>query len=113
MGSSHSGTLSGSGANLTYLPATNYNGSDSFSFKANDGTADSTTATVSITTAQRTNVLEFTTGTATGAYSNNFASTGVSAVLSGGHGLGTVTNLVDPSGATGATRYYRIRVIAP
>ena len=43
------GTLSGSGANLTYAPATNFNGSDSFSFKANDGTADSTTATVSIT----------------------------------------------------------------
>ena len=42
------GTLSGSGANLIYTPATNYNGSDSFSFKANDGTADSTTATVSI-----------------------------------------------------------------
>ena len=43
------GTLSGSGANLTYLPATNYNGADSFSFKANDGTVDSTTATVAIT----------------------------------------------------------------
>ncbi len=45
------GTLSGPGANLTYLPATNYNGSDSFSFNANDGTVDSTTATVSITVA--------------------------------------------------------------
>ena len=43
------GTLSGSGANLTYLPATNYNGNDSFSFKVNDGTADSPTATVSLT----------------------------------------------------------------
>jgi serine protease len=33
----------------TYTPATNYNGADSFTFKANDGTVDSNTATVSIT----------------------------------------------------------------
>ena len=43
------GTLSGTGANRTYTPASNYNGSDSFTFKANDGTVDSNTATVSIT----------------------------------------------------------------
>lgn len=43
------GTLSGTPPNLTYLPATNYSGADSFTFKANDGTADSATATVSIT----------------------------------------------------------------
>jgi hypothetical protein len=43
------GALSGTGANLTYTPAANYNGSDSFTFKTNDGTADSNTATVSIT----------------------------------------------------------------
>ncbi len=43
------GTLSGSGANLTYAPDTNYNGADSFTFKANDGTVDSNVATVSIT----------------------------------------------------------------
>jgi hypothetical protein len=42
------GTLSGTAPNLTYTPAANYNGPDSFSFKANDGTADSNTATVSI-----------------------------------------------------------------
>jgi VCBS repeat-containing protein len=35
--------------NATYTPSTNYNGSDSFTFKANDGTTDSTPATVSIT----------------------------------------------------------------
>jgi ELWxxDGT repeat protein len=34
---------------FTYSPATNYNGPDSFSFKANDGTSDSNTATESIT----------------------------------------------------------------
>ena len=33
----------------SYTPAANYNGPDSFTFKANDGTADSNTATVSIT----------------------------------------------------------------
>jgi gliding motility-associated-like protein len=43
------GTLSGSGANITYTPNLNYNGSDSFTFKANDGSVDSNIATISIT----------------------------------------------------------------
>lgn len=43
------GTLTGTGANRTYTPAANFNGSDSFTFKVNDGTADSNVATVSIT----------------------------------------------------------------
>ena len=43
------GTLSGTAPALTYTPAANYNGPDSFTFKANDGTADSNVATVSIT----------------------------------------------------------------
>ena len=43
------GSFSGTGANLTYHPAANYNGSDSFTYKANDGSADSNVATVSIT----------------------------------------------------------------
>jgi len=43
------GTLSGTAPNLTYTPNANYNGSDSFTFKVNDGTADSTPATVGIT----------------------------------------------------------------
>jgi len=43
------GTLSGSVPNLTYTPATNYTGADSFTFKANDGSIDSAPATVSIT----------------------------------------------------------------
>ena len=43
------GTLSGTGASRTYTPNENYNGSDSFTFKANDGTVDSNIATVNIT----------------------------------------------------------------
>ena len=47
-GPSH-GSLSGTAPNLTYTPAPNYSGPDSFTFKANDGTDDSNIATVSIT----------------------------------------------------------------
>jgi hypothetical protein len=43
------GTLSGSGSSRTYTPTANYNGSDSFTYRANDGTVDSLPATVSIT----------------------------------------------------------------
>ena len=42
------GTLSGTAPNLTYTPSANYNGSDSFTFKVNDGTVDSAEATVSV-----------------------------------------------------------------
>jgi len=34
---------------FTYTPAANYNGADSFTYKANDGTVDSNVATVTIT----------------------------------------------------------------
>src|SRR5205807_1052786 len=43
------GALSGTAPNITYTPAANYNGADSFTFKANDGTLDSNVATVTIT----------------------------------------------------------------
>ena len=43
------GALTGTAPNLNYQPATDYVGPDSFTFKANDGTADSNIATVSIT----------------------------------------------------------------
>jgi hypothetical protein len=43
------GALTGTAPKLTYKPAANYNGSDSFTFKVNDGTGDSNVATVSIT----------------------------------------------------------------
>lgn len=43
------GTLTGTSPSLTYTPASGYIGTDSFQFKANNGTLDSTPATVSIT----------------------------------------------------------------
>lgn len=43
------GALSGTAPNLTYTPSRNFNGPDSFTFKVNDGAADSALATVSIT----------------------------------------------------------------
>lgn len=43
------GTLTGSAPNLTYSPATDYSGPDSFTFTANDGLRESNIATVSIT----------------------------------------------------------------
>lgn len=43
------GTLSGIAPNLTYHPDTNYNGLDSFTFKANDGKLDGNVASIAIT----------------------------------------------------------------
>src|SRR5205823_5661965 len=43
------GSLSGTAPNLTYTPGADYNGSDSFTFVANDGQLSSNVATVSIT----------------------------------------------------------------
>ena len=49
VGSPAHGSLSGTAPNLTYTPATNYNGPDSFTFKVTAGGVDSNVATVSIT----------------------------------------------------------------
>jgi hypothetical protein len=43
-----SGVLSGSGANRTYTPATNFTGSDEFTFKVSNGITESRPATVQI-----------------------------------------------------------------
>ncbi|MGI6260130.1 MAG: Ig-like domain-containing protein, partial [Anaerolineaceae bacterium] len=49
VGQPQHGTLTLAGNVATYTPDQDYNGSDSFTFKANDGTIDSNIATVSIT----------------------------------------------------------------
>jgi fibronectin type 3 domain-containing protein len=48
IGQPQHGTLTGTAPALNYTAAANYNGPDSFTFKANDGTADSNVATVSV-----------------------------------------------------------------
>jgi hypothetical protein len=41
-------------------------------------------------------------------------STGQTNILSGGTGLGIITNMVDSGGATNTpSRYYRVRVLVP
>src|SRR5690606_7449018 len=42
------GTLSGEAPDLIYTPSSNYYGTDSFTFKVNDGELDSAPATVSL-----------------------------------------------------------------
>jgi VCBS repeat-containing protein len=46
---SHGSVTLNSDGTFTYTPTANYNGSDSFTYKANDGTADSNTVSVSMT----------------------------------------------------------------
>ena len=46
----------------------------------------------------RTNVLEYATAAANGGYTNNFISTGQTNILSGGTGVGIITNMVDSGG---------------
>src|SRR5262249_33692575 len=48
-GPSHGTLTLNSNGSFTYSPAATYNGPDSFTYKASDGTANSNTATVSIT----------------------------------------------------------------
>lgn len=48
-GGSHGTVTLNSDGSFTYVPDADYNGPDSFTYKANDGTVDSSTVTVSIT----------------------------------------------------------------
>jgi hypothetical protein len=50
------GTLTGTPPHVTYTPAPGYVGPDSFTFRVNDGTADSNVATVSISVVEVPNV---------------------------------------------------------
>src|SRR5207244_974864 len=85
-----SGGTSSCTANVTYTPASNYSGPDSFTYKANDGTADSNVATVSITVeaaadlslAKSDGVSSVTAGTST-TYTITLTNSGPSAVPPG------------------------------
>jgi hypothetical protein len=57
-GPSH-GTLRGSASDLVYTPTNGYVGTDSFTFKANDGVLDSDVATAAITTSMPNNMIVF------------------------------------------------------
>jgi VCBS repeat-containing protein len=48
-GTSHGTLTLNANGSFVYTPAANFNGTDSFTYKANDGTADSNVATVTIT----------------------------------------------------------------
>ena len=48
-GPAHRSLTLNAGGSFTYTPGSDYNGSDSFTYKANDGSADSNVATVHIT----------------------------------------------------------------
>jgi hypothetical protein len=63
--------------------------------------------------ASRTNILEYSTGTGNGSYTNSFLPTGQTNILSGGTGLGVVTNMTDTAIPASSTRYYRVRVLLP
>jgi hypothetical protein len=53
------GTLSGTAPNLTYTPAPNYSGPDSFAFKTSDGLLESAPATISITVHPREEITQW------------------------------------------------------
>ncbi|MHB8891402.1 MAG: Ig-like domain-containing protein, partial [Candidatus Limnocylindrales bacterium] len=108
------GTLTGTVPNLTYSPAANYDGADSFTFRANDGAADSTTQTISITVTAVNDAPD----ARTDGFTVNATSTGTLAVLANdfsGPAIGSVTS--EPTDAvrvTAVTQGTKISVsIAP
>ncbi len=56
------GSVALSGTDVTYTPNANYNGADSFTYKANDGTVDSNTATVTLAVTSVNDAPSFTAG---------------------------------------------------
>ncbi len=71
------GDLTGTAPNVTYVPEIGYSGSDSFTFKVNDGTVDSAAATVLITVKAARNVLSTGQTTSYADYDDGFYQKGV------------------------------------
>ena len=62
----------------------------------------------------RTNVLDVTTGDASGNYTNGgWQDTGQTNILSGGNGSGSISSVTDTIPSTPTNRYYRVRVLLP
>ena len=80
------GLLSGTAPNITYTPTANFTGSDSFTFKANDGTNDSAPATVTLRVAQ----VQTWANIASGTWSTGAKWTGGVAPIVGGSSTGTL-----------------------
>jgi autotransporter-associated beta strand protein len=80
------GTLSGTAPNLTYTPTAAFTGTDSFTFKANDGANDSPSATVTIHVAQ----VQTWTNIASGTWSTGAKWSGGVAPTPGGSSTGTL-----------------------
>ena len=73
-----------SGNSVTYTPTAGFNGNDSFTWKANDGTADSNTATFSILVSAVPTAPEGVTTTPISSITNTGATTGISMSGDGG-----------------------------
>lgn len=86
-GPSH-GSLSGSAPNLVYAPTPGYTGQDGFSFKANDGKVDSTSASVTITMTDKINIRINFQPAASAIPSNFIADSGGTFALRGGYSYG-------------------------
>lgn len=62
VGQPSNGSVQVSGTTATYTPAADFNGSDSFTYKVNDGTVDSNTATATVTVSAVNDAPSFTKG---------------------------------------------------
>ena len=88
VGNPANGMVTVVGNTATYTPTANFNGSDSFTFKANDGVADSNVATVAVTVnsvndAPQTRILSRPLNPSTGDVSFRFDSSDVDGTVAG------------------------------
>jgi uncharacterized protein (TIGR03437 family) len=104
------GNLTGSGANRTYTPNAGFSGSNSFTFRVNDGTVNSNTATVSITVTDTPNNAPTATGAAVSTNEDTALPIALTAADQDGDPL-TYAIVTPPtkgtvSGGTGSARTY-------